>query len=188
MAVAGAYPYVPIKALVETAVNAHAQPIFLALDGVTDPHNLGAIVRSAEVLGAAGVILPAKGATPVNAGAVKASAGATERISISRVANLLKTLDHMRDDGFVVLGARAEDAQPAHEANLNTKLVLVVGSEGAGLREAVARRCSGFIAVSQLGAVGSLNVSVAAALLLYEAQRQRGFSLEISGKAPNAPG
>jgi len=130
-------------------------------------------VRSAEVLGAHGVVIPERGAAPVTPAAVKASAGATERTRIARVGNLLRAIDALRAAGVRVLGAGAGEGARLDEIDLRGPVALVVGAEGRGMREAVARRCDALFHIPQRGAVSSLNASVAAAIALYEAARQR---------------
>jgi len=178
VALAGEYPYAELAAILATAApvasEATAEPLLLLLlDNITDPHNLGALVRSAEVLGAHGVVVPDRGAAPVTPAAVKASAGATERMRIARVGNLLKTIDSLRERGVRVLGADSTGGQALAEVDLSVPVALVVGAEGKGMREAVARRCDALFHIPQRGAVASLNVSVAGAISLYEASRQR---------------
>jgi 23S rRNA (guanosine2251-2'-O)-methyltransferase len=173
LAIAGAYRYVTVNDVLNAARDAGEPPLLVLLDGITDPHNLGAIVRSAEVLGAHGVVIPARGAAPVTAGAVKASAGATERVRIAEVLNLLKAIDGLREGGVRVLGAGAGSGQRLDQVDLRGATALVVGAEGKGMREAVARRCDGLFHIPQRGEVSSLNASVAAAIALYEAARQR---------------
>ena len=149
-------------------------PLLLILDSITDPQNFGALVRSAEVLGAHGVIVPDKHAAPVTGGVVKASAGASERVRIARVSNLLGTIDWLRGQGVAVWGGAADaGARPLSEADLRGPTALVIGAEGRGLRTAVARRCSALVRIPQRGLVASLNASAAGAILLYEAVRQR---------------
>ncbi len=173
LAVTGAFRYVTVNDVLNAAKQAGEAPLLVLLDGITDPHNLGAIVRSAEVLGAHGVVIPARGAAPVTAGAVKASAGATERVRIAEVLNLLKAVDGLREAGVRVLGAGAGSGARLDEVDLRGPTALVVGAEGKGMREAVARRCDGLFHIPQRGEVSSLNASVAAAIALYEAARQR---------------
>ena len=172
VAITGEYQYSDVGAIL--AAPAGEPALLLLLDGITDQHNLGALVRSAEVLGAHGVIVPDARAAPVAGGAVKASAGATERMRIARVGNLLRTIDALRERGVRVWGAAAERGKPLAEADLRGPTALVVGGEGRGLREAVARRCDDLVQIPQRGQVASLNASVAGAILLYEAMRQRG--------------
>jgi 23S rRNA (guanosine2251-2'-O)-methyltransferase len=173
-AVVGAYRYASLDDMLERAKAAGEPPLLVLLDGVTDPHNVGAVVRSAEVLGGHGVILPERAAAPVSGAAVKASAGATERFLVAQVPRLLATIDDLRSRGVRVLGATVQRAEPVQAVDLTGPVAFVLGSEGRGTREAVARRCDGLVMVPQRGQVASLNVSVAGAILLYEAMRQRG--------------
>jgi 23S rRNA (guanosine2251-2'-O)-methyltransferase len=175
VAVTGRFRYATLDDLLEAATRAGEPPLVVLLDGITDPHNLGAIARSAEVLGAHGVVVPARGSASVTPGAVKASAGATERVRIAEVTNLLRAIDALRDKGLRVLGAGAEEGERIDRVDLRGPLALVVGAEGRGMREAVARRCDGQFHIPQRGEVASLNASVAAAIALYEAARQRGW-------------
>ena len=172
VAVAGEFQYARPDEMLAAA--AGEPPLLLILDSITDPQNFGALVRSAEVLGAHGVIVPDKHAAPVTGGVVKASAGASERVRIARVSNLLGTIDWLREQGLVVWGGAADEgATPLGRADLRGPLALVIGGEGRGLRTAVARRCSAQVQIPQRGHVASLNASVAGAILLYEAVRQR---------------
>jgi 23S rRNA (guanosine2251-2'-O)-methyltransferase len=170
VAIAGEYRYAALDELFAGS----EPPLLLVLDGITDPQNFGALVRSAEVLGANGVVIPDAHAAPVTGGVVKASAGATERMRIVRVSNLLKTLDAVRERGVKVWGAAADRGQSLPAADLRGPTAFVIGAEGRGMREAVARRCDALLRIPQRGQVASLNASVAGALLLYEAARQRG--------------
>jgi 23S rRNA (guanosine2251-2'-O)-methyltransferase len=172
-AVVGGYRYAALDDLLARARAAGEPPLLLLLDGVTDPHNLGAVIRSAEVLGAHGVVIPERGAAPVSGAAVKASAGATERVLVSQVPRLLAAIDDLRERGLRVLGAAAEKGAPIQTVDLTGPTAFVLGSEGRGTREAVARRCDGLVQIPQRGQVASLNVSVAGAILMYEAMRQR---------------
>lgn len=174
VALVGDYQYAHVADILTAAeASPAAAPLLVLLDGVTDPHNLGAVVRSAEVMGAHGVVIPEHGAAPVAAGAVKASAGATERMRIARVGNLLRTIDELRRRGIKVLGSAPDRGEILSTIDLTGGVAWVLGSEGRGLREAVARRCDGVAQIPQAGEVGSLNVSAAGAILLYETARQR---------------
>jgi 23S rRNA (guanosine2251-2'-O)-methyltransferase len=184
LALTGRFRYAELAELFAAAERSGEPPLYVLLDGITDPHNLGAIVRSAEVLGAHGVILPARNAAPVTPGAVKASAGATERLPIAEVGNLLRTIDALRERGVRVLGAGAGDGERLEKVDLTGPLALVVGAEGKGMREAVARRCDGLFHIPQRGTVASLNASVAAAIALYEAARQRGALAQPPPRGP----
>ncbi len=187
VAIAGAYRYVSLDDILVLAVARREAPLVLVLDGITDPHNFGALVRSAEVLGAHGLVIAERHAAPVNGTVVKASAGATERMRIARVSNLLRTIDALRAREVMVLGAAAPAAPeagvearagarraPAVDAlDLRGAVALVIGAEGQGMREAVVRRCDGVFHIPQAGVVSSLNASVAGAIALYEVARQR---------------
>ena len=164
----GPYPYVELEDLLSTPV-----PLVVVLDGVTDPHNLGAVLRVADAAGASGVVIPKDRAAGVTAAAVKASAGASEHVPVARVTNLTRAVDQMQRAGLWVYAAEVGGTEYG-DLDLTGPVGLVLGSEGRGVRRLVREGCDGAISIPMLGAVGSLNVSVAAALLLYEARRQRG--------------
>jgi len=176
VAIAGAYKYVHVPTMLEAARTAGQAPLLVLLDGLTDPQNVGAIIRSAEVFGAHGVALPDHKSAPITAGAIKASAGATERMSIARVHNFLGSIDKLRESGVKVWGTGAENGVELYEADLTVPTAFVIGSEGRGLREAVARRCDGVLNIPMSGKIASLNASAAAAIVLYEAMRQRSVA------------
>jgi 23S rRNA (guanosine2251-2'-O)-methyltransferase len=165
----GPYPYSGLDEIL-----ASPDPLVLVLDGVTDPRNLGAILRAVDGAGASGVVVPKDRAAGVTAAAVKASAGASEHVRVARETNLRRAIDRMQKDGLWVYAAEGGGAMPYHELDLTGPVALVLGSEGRGVRRLVREGCDGEISIPMLGAVGSLNVSVAAAVLLYEARRQRG--------------
>jgi len=179
-AVAGEFQYARVDEMLAGAAAANEPALLLILDCITDPQNFGALVRSAEVLGSHGVIVPDKHAAPVTGSVVKASAGASERMRIARVHNLLGTIDWLREQGIAVWGGAAEGAVQLDKANLTGPVALIVGAEGRGLRTAVARRCTSLVQIPQRGQVASLNASVAGAILLYEAIRQRGLSPQLT--------
>jgi 23S rRNA (guanosine2251-2'-O)-methyltransferase len=147
--------------------------LLVALDQVQDPRNLGAVCRSAEFAGAAGVIVPERRAATVTAVACKASAGAVEHLEIVRVRNLADWLAEAKATGFWIWGADAATGASPWSVDLAGPTVLVLGGEGKGLRPRVAAGCDGFVSLPRRGEVGSLNVSAAAAALLFEALRQR---------------
>jgi 23S rRNA (guanosine2251-2'-O)-methyltransferase len=150
-----------------------AQPLLVCLDQVSDPHNLGAVCRSAEGAGATGVVLPAHGSARVTAAVCRASAGAVEHLPVAVVTNLARYLAEIKRPDLWVYGAVAEAATPMWAADLTGGAALALGAEGRGLRPLVRKACDETIAIPLSGRVESLNVSVAAALLLYEAWRQR---------------
>jgi 23S rRNA (guanosine2251-2'-O)-methyltransferase len=148
-------------------------PLLACLDQVSDPRNLGAVARSAEGAGATGIVVPAHGSALVTPAVCRASAGAVEHLPIAVVTNLARYLEEIKSGSVWVAGAAGENGTPMWQADLSGGLAFVFGAEGKGLRPLVRRTCDLFIAIPQLGRVESLNVSVAAALLLYEARRQR---------------
>jgi 23S rRNA (guanosine2251-2'-O)-methyltransferase len=147
--------------------------LILALDQVQDPRNLGAVARSAEAVGATGLVIPERRSAEVTAVACKASAGAVEHLAIARVRNLADWLSEAKEAGFWLWGADAEAEQAPWGVDLTGPTVLVLGGEGKGIRPRVASACDGLVALPQRGKVGSLNVSAAATALLFEAVRQR---------------
>jgi 23S rRNA (guanosine2251-2'-O)-methyltransferase len=147
--------------------------LLIALDQVQDPRNLGAVARSAEAAGAAGLVIPERRSAAVTAVACKASAGAVEHLPIAHVRNLADWLGEAKQAGFWIWGADAGAKQAPWQVDLSGPTVLVLGGEGKGLRPRVAAACDGLIALPQRGRIDSLNVSAAAAALLFEAVRQR---------------
>jgi 23S rRNA (guanosine2251-2'-O)-methyltransferase len=159
-----------------------AGEVLVVLDEVTDPHNLGAVARAALAAGAAGLIVPRHRSAHVTPAAVKASAGTLELLPVAQVTNVVAFLRRAKDAGFWVYGAAGEASVLYTHADLRGRLVLVAGAEGRGLRPLVARTCDTLVSIPMEAPVESLNVSVAAALLLYEARRQR------EAGAPGSPG
>jgi 23S rRNA (guanosine2251-2'-O)-methyltransferase len=153
----------------------HARtPLLLALDGVQDPHNLGACLRTADACGALALIVPRDRAAQVTPAVRKVAAGAAETTPVVVVTNLARTLGLLKQAGLWAIGADAAAEQPAARADLTGGVVLVLGAEGGGLRQLTRQHCDVLVRLPSLGAVESLNVSVAAGMLLYEALRQRG--------------
>jgi len=162
------YPYGDAGALLR-----RDDALIVALDQVQDPRNLGAVCRSAEVAGAAGVVVPERRAAAVTAAACKASAGAVEHLEVAHVRNLADWLGEAKEAGFWIWGADADGEAPPWGVDLTGPTVLVMGGEGKGLRPRVASACDGLVALPQRGRIDSLNVSAAATALLFEALRQR---------------
>ncbi len=148
-------------------------PLLVCLDQVTDPQNFGAVVRSAEAAGATGVVVPAHGSARVTPAVAKASAGAIEHLAIAVVPNLARYLAEIKGPALWAYAAEAEGALSLWDADLAGGVALVLGAEGRGVRPLVRRTCDAVISIPLSGRVGSLNVSAAAAVLLYEARRQR---------------
>jgi len=157
------------------ALAAAERPLLAVLDRVTDPRNLGAVCRSAEGAGATGVVVPAHGSAIVTPAVARASAGAIEHLPIAVVTNLARYLEEVKGADLWIYGATGdEEATSMWDADLSGGVALVFGAEGKGLRPLVRRTCDLLVSIPLGGAVESLNVSVAAAVLLYEARRQRG--------------
>ena len=167
------YPYADPDSLL-----AGPDALVVALDQVQDPHNLGAVCRSAEAVGAAGLVIPSRRSAAVTAAVCKASAGAVEHLPVARVPNLVDWLIRAKDSGAWIYGAEQGAPAAYTQADLSGKLVLVLGSEGRGLRRRVSATCDLLISIPVHGRVASLNVSAAAAVLLFEAARQRGAGPE----------
>lgn len=146
---------------------------FLALDGIEDPHNLGALLRTADGAGVDGVILPERRSAPVSATVAKTSAGASEHVRIARVTNLVRALEQMKQKHVWVLGLDERGSPDYTEYDFKSDCVLVLGREGAGLHDLVKKTCDHLLRIPMAGQVSSLNVSVAGAIVMYEAMRQR---------------
>jgi 23S rRNA (guanosine2251-2'-O)-methyltransferase len=164
------YPYADSDSLFEAD---DGQGLVVALDQVQDPHNLGAVCRAAEVAGANGVVILERRAASVTPAACKASAGAVEHLPVARVRNLADWLAEAKESGAWIYGAAADAPKRYSDLDWIGRAVLVLGSEGKGIRPRVASRCDELVSIPTKGRVGSLNVSVAAAVVLFEAVRQR---------------
>lgn len=168
--------YATLEQLLETARAKNEPPFLLLADGVEDPHNLGAIMRSALLCGAHGVVIPKRGGAAVTPTVIKSSAGAAERLPVARVANIGETIRRLKELGVFVYCADM-DGTPLHQNNLTGPIALVMGSEGSGVSPLVKRLCDGVISLNMAArgtGVDSYNVSVAAGIILYEIMAQRG--------------
>jgi 23S rRNA (guanosine2251-2'-O)-methyltransferase len=148
-------------------------PLVLVLDGVTDPHNLGACLRTADAAGAHAVLIPKDRAAAVDGVVRKVAAGAAEFIPVASVTNLARAIDLLKERGIWVVGTAEDALQPLYGADLKRPLALVMGAEGAGMRRLTRERCDFLVRIPMAGLVASLNVSVAAGVALFEARRQR---------------
>ncbi len=164
-------PYRDIHDILESGLP--EPPFFLALDGVEDPHNLGACLRVADAMGVHAVIAPKDRAAGLNATARKVACGAAETVPFIAVTNLARTLRELQDAGVWVVGAAAGAEQDLFSAKLTGPLALVLGAEGTGLRRLTAQTCDALVRIPMFGTVESLNVSVASGICLYETRRQR---------------
>ena len=157
------------------AVRGRARALVLVLDGVTDPHNLGACLRSADAAGATAVVIPKDRAADLTGAVRKVACGAAESVPLVRVTNLARCLDKLQAAGLWLFGAAGEAREDLYAKDLTGPLALLVGSEGGGLRRLTRERCDFLVRLPMAGAVSSLNVSVATGICLFEIARQRGF-------------
>lgn len=168
------FEYAELQDILDAAEASGRPALVVVLDGIQDPHNLGAIVRSAHALGAHGVVIGKDRAVPITGVVAKASAGAVEHCPIARVVNISRALEELKEAGLWTAAADPESKEPLWGARLDGPLAVVVGAEGAGVREGVLKHCDFRLGIPMAGQVGSLNASVSAAVLLYEVARQRG--------------
>lgn len=169
-----AFTYAPLEHLEQRWRSSGQRAFFLLLDGITDPHNLGAILRSADAAGCHGVIVPKDRSCPITAVVDRVSAGALAHVPICRVTNLARCVDELKESGVWVYGlAAAEESQSLYATALDGDVALVVGSEGSGLRANIRRHCDCLLEIPMAGGVSSLNASVAAGVALFEVVRQR---------------
>src|SRR5215207_10050068 len=150
-----------------------AKPLLIVLDGIEDPHNIGAILRSADAAGVHGVIRQARHAAPLDGAAMKASAGAAATVRIATVVNIARAIEELKEAGVWTVGLAAEATARYDEIDLTVPTAIALGAEGSGLRRLVRERCDRLVSIPMRGAVSSLNVSVAAGVTLFEAIRQR---------------
>lgn len=172
--------YVEVEEIIEKA-KASRHPLVLVLDGIEDPHNLGALIRTAGAAGAHGVIIPRRRAVGLTGVVAKSAAGALEHVPVARVNNLAQTLEDLKKAGFWVVGADQDAPGLAYDADLTVPLAIVVGAEGPGVSRLTADKCDLMVRFPMEGAVPSLNASVAGALLLFEAVRQKASAAAGTG-------
>ncbi len=167
------HSYIELADLVTTAKAASRQPVIIAADSITDPHNLGAIIRTAEALGAQGVVIPQRRAVGITPTVAKVAAGALETLPVARVVNLGRALEQLKEDGFWIYGTASEIGEPVHTTEFDRPIVLVVGAEGSGLSLSIQNLCDVLVSIPLTGKTPSLNASVATGMVLYEIYRQR---------------
>jgi 23S rRNA (guanosine2251-2'-O)-methyltransferase len=172
----GRYPTVAVEDILAIAEKQVEPPFIVAFDHIEDPHNLGAIIRTADAVGVHGVLLPKRRSAGITAAVVSASAGATEHMWVAEVANLTQSLKKLKQAGVWQVGLeKATEATPYHQADLTGPLALVIGSEGKGLSRLVKESCDYLVELPMRGQIESLNASVACGLILYEVWRARNF-------------
>lgn len=171
MAVMAARQYSELESLLQARRGAHA--FLVLLDGVEDPHNLGAIIRTADATGADGIVIPERRAVGVTATVAKVSAGAVEHLPVARVTNLGRALEQLKSQNIWTVGLDERASQLHHQIDYRMDCALVLGAEGKGLHEQIRKKCDYLVKIPMLGAAPSLNVSVAAGVVMYEIVRQR---------------
>ncbi|MBD2095466.1 23S rRNA (guanosine(2251)-2'-O)-methyltransferase RlmB [Trichocoleus sp. FACHB-591] len=182
------YEYADLGDLIAQAQAATSQPLIIVADGITDPHNLGAIIRTAEALGAQGLVIPQRRASGITSVVKKVAAGALETFPVSRVVNLTRALEELKTAGFWIYGTAAGASEPVPTVKFSGPIVLVIGSEGEGLSLTVQRCCDVLVSIPLSGKTPSLNASVATGMVLYEIYRQRhGTSFDFANM-PNKEG
>lgn len=167
------YEYLDLEVLLHQAQAASDQPILIAANGITDPHNLGAIIRTAEALGAHGLVIPQRRAVGITSTVAKVAAGALENFPVARVVNLNQAIEQLKVAGFWIYGMASTANVPLHTVEFTGPTVLVVGSEGEGLSLLTQRYCDALVSIPLQGKTPSLNASLATAIALYEVCRQR---------------
>lgn len=172
VAYVSAYEYVTVREILDYARNKDEAPFVVICDKITDPHNLGAILRTANCVGAHGVIIPKRNSVGLNSTAVKTAAGAAEYTKVSRVTNLSQTIEELKKEGLWICAADM-DGDEMYKSNLKGALGIVVGSEGEGISRLVRENCDFVVSIPMRGEINSLNASVAASVIMYEALRQR---------------
>jgi len=172
VALCAAVEYKSIDDMLALAESRGEKPIIVLCDGITDPHNLGAIIRSAEIAGAHGVVIPRRRSAGLNAACAKAAAGALEHLPVAKCANIQSALEDLKRRNLFVFAADM-DGQCMYDADFDLPCALVIGSEGAGISQAVKKQCDFVVSIPQKGVIPSLNASNAAAVLLFEIYRQR---------------
>lgn len=173
IALVAAHDYYSIDDILEEAASRGETPLIVICDELSDPHNLGAIMRSAECAGAHGVIIPKRRSVGLTATVAKASAGAMEYMKVARVTNISAAIQELKDKGVWIFGTAAEGSIPMYEADLKGPAAIVIGNEGVGMSQLVKRNCDVTVHIPMAGRISSLNASAAASILLYEAVRQR---------------
>ena len=173
IALVAAHVYYTIDDILEAAAEKGEAPLIVICDELSDPHNLGAIMRSAECAGAHGVIIPKRRSVGLTATVAKASAGAVEYMKVARVTNLNNAINELKEKGVWIYGTAAEGSIPMYKADLTGPAAIVIGNEGDGMSQLVRKNCDVMVHIPMKGRISSLNASAAASILLYEAVRQR---------------
>jgi len=175
IALAAAHEYATVDDILEEAASRGEAPLIVICDELSDPHNLGAIIRSAECAGAHGVIIPKRRSVGLTATVAKASAGGIEYMKVCKVGNINNAIAELKEKGVWIFGTAAEGSVPMYQADLTGPAAIVIGNEGDGMSQLVRKNCDMLVHIPMKGRITSLNASAAASILLYEAVRQRRF-------------
>ncbi len=167
------FEYCEIEDILEEAKNRNEEPFILILDGIEDPHNLGAIIRTAETAGVHGIVIPKRRAASVNSTVNKVSAGATEHMKIARVNNITETIKFLKKNDVWICGTDMNTKQYYYQENYKIPIAIVIGSEGFGISRLVKENCDFMVKIPMKGKITSLNASVSAGIIIYEAVKQR---------------
>lgn len=178
------YRYREVADILALAAEKGQRPFLILLDEIEDPHNLGSIIRTAELAGAHGVVIPKRRSVGVNATVFKTSAGAVNHLAVAKVSNLAREIDLLKKEGIFVYGADMGGKSLSYNTNFSGGVALVIGNEGSGLSRLVREKCDAIVSIPMMGKVNSLNASVAAGILMYEVMKQR----IQSGERTSSPG
>ncbi|WP_053955627.1 23S rRNA (guanosine(2251)-2'-O)-methyltransferase RlmB [Inediibacterium massiliense] len=173
IAFVAAHKYSDLEDIFKKAEEKGEDPFIIILDEITDPHNLGSIIRTANASGAHGIIIPKRRAVGLTGVVAKTSAGAIEYVPVCKVSNIAQTIDSLKDKGVWIAGADMDGKKKYHEENLTGSIALVIGSEGKGISRLIKEKCDFLVNIPMKGEVSSLNASIAASILMYEVARQR---------------
>ena len=173
IAIVDSYRYVEVEEILAVAKGRSVPPFILILDEIEDPHNLGALIRSAECAGVHGVIIPLHNSASVNSTVIKTSAGATAHLPIARVTNIAQTLDELKKAGVWIVGTEMDSEKLYYEHDYRGAVAIVIGNEGKGMRRLVKEKCDFLVKIPMHGKIESLNASVAGALVMFEAAKLR---------------
>jgi len=165
--------YQNLEVLISNAIQEGREPLILVLDGITDVRNFGAIARTAECAGVEAIVIPEKGSAPINGDAIKTSAGALYRIPVCRVPKLWYSMKFLKETGFQIIGASEKGNTDYRDSDFKGKTAIVMGAEDKGISSQIQKMCDVLVSIPLKGEIGSLNVSVAAGILLFEAQKDR---------------
>lgn len=174
VAFAAPFPYVEVEDILAKAKEKGEKAFIIIADGITDPHNLGALIRTAEAAGAHGIIIPRRNSTPVTSTVAKVSAGAVEYLPVARETNIVRCIEDLKKSGLWVIGADMDGKDLLFNTDLKSPVALVIGGEDKGLGRLVKEKCDIIVRIPMKGSMSSLNASVAGAVMMYEVVRQRG--------------